>query len=295
MKIEESIIRKLTMSLVELERKFSPPDTIIREYTTPKDKEEYKSYKSKIDEFGRKESYKNYNSDGSPADEGTINFPTKLIAVTEIISGNGDRDQITQEYNQNNCLVYESFQYGFDATKDEVFIKYNENGTIHSFSAIENIFEEKYCNRGYHFEYEGLAIKRIYRIEEQALTTIVKVSTTEETKEIIFLSEDEIERKLIFRFDEENRVIEEINIRYDDYANNEISSNCKTGYEYNNNGSLKREYFEDYDIETKQITDIEESQFDANGRIQKRTVREVNTKRGFIERTTYSKRKKNRG
>jgi len=278
------------MSLIELERKFDRPNSIRKVYLKPQDKEEYLSAESRIDELGRQYFYRSFSEEGRILDEGTIRFPTKLIEITEIVSSSGDRDEITQEYNQNNYLIYESFQFGWDGTKDEIFIKYNENGTIHSMSDVENIFKEVYAEKGYHFEYDGLDLKRIYRKEGKESTTIVELNTLEKEKEVLFIEDDEIERKLIFKFDDKNRIIEEVNIRYDNYSLNEISSNCKKVYEYHDNGSLKTEYFKDYDVETNELTDIEETQFDRNGIERKRMVSSLDNGKGYLEKIIYNKK-----
>lgn len=282
------------MSLIELERRFDYPNSIKKVYLKPNNKKEFLSGQSSIDEFGRQESYKTYSENGEIKDKGTIRFPTKSIEITEIISSSGDRDEISKEYNPNNNLVYESFQFGWDGTKDETFLKYNENGTLHSISDVENIFKKEYSDKGYHFEYNGHDINRVYTKHGNELITIIKVNTKGKEKEVIFFEGSEIDRKLIFKLDDNNRVIEEVNIRFDDYASNEIMSNCKTVYEYNPNGTIKKELWIDYDVENNEIINTEESQFDENGYKIKRIVQDENPNNNFCERIIYNKKEANR-
>lgn len=278
------------MSLLELERQFDSPNSIKKVYLKPSNKEEFLSGQSIIDEFGKQKSYKRYSEKGEIKSEGTIRFPKKSIEITEIISSNGGRDEISKQYNSNNNLVYESFQFGWDGTKDEIFVKYNENGTIHSISDVENIFEKKYYNRGYHFEYIGRNLNRIYTKHRNESITIVKVNNKEKEKEAIFFERDEITRKLIFKLDNNNRVIEEVNIRFDHYASNKIMSNCKTIYEYNSNGTIRKELWIDYSIENNEIINTEETQFDENGFKIKRIVQDENPNNSFFERVIYNKK-----
>lgn len=167
MRIEESIICKLVMGLFELEPIFEYPNCLKEEYIIDKNGDKYLSSITQLDERGRIKTTESFNNDGAKHGWWKLSYPEKNTQVADFFDKHGNVDIITKQFNKEQKLTYESFQYGgFYGSKDELFIRYRRDGTIWFISEQEPFLKGLIVQNGYQFEYLNGKLNRIYHGNE---------------------------------------------------------------------------------------------------------------------------------